>query len=322
MDWWRERGWQFGTCRETQRESRFRFAPCTSAIRSALSIATILCLPKSVAFPGELRLQYSELSALIRSKFGDDVLVVSCDAAAMSLERRGSGGRLKVGFVPRSHGGDDHGGNSRDLLELNIPAFSVLGGRYVACPSRPLSMKFEADAVPGNLQLVFRGRERIAFSIQCQSGACTDAAILPQLVWHTPQIRLSIGVSIDGDLSAQTNSSGSPIGGGAKSLEISEMRISGQLELVCADGWGFAPIVCAAAKSAIGGDLTERVQMAIETWRESVNARGLGFFVELGIGSLIGKADGVDRSALISVENIEGDDYGVRFSFCLQHECE
>lgn len=285
----------------------------------AFALAGICEQREGMAFAGEVRFHYSELALLVRTQMQGRSLVVACGGVA-GLPGRCAGGGSVTLWLAR---GEDLA-DSMAMFSFEAPGFSALGGRYQFRPATPFSLTIDVRARVHGLDLMVASPEDVQLVLACVSGACTSEVLLPRLVWRAPALSVHIGSPARG-LGRGTNPAliagdGAAAGDG-RALEIQDISLSGRFDVVCPQGWGFAPIVCMAVRAAIGDDFSALMRMASRAMRVKANALGLSVLVASALGAADGKAarDGVWGA--LRIATMESDAGGVRISFCLWPEC-
>ncbi len=263
---------------------------------------------------GEIRLQYSEITALAYSLLRAGELKITCSGMPAAGKSCVEARKLQITL-----------GNSPDetrngvVLELDPPTFSFMGGRYEVRPVEPVVLTIDIQTLGNGLQLRAVASDDVHFAAKCVSGACTDAGLLPRLAWRSPQIGLAIRHEIVGEQSGRDGVGGSDVE--SKPLRIGEIRVAGQFEFQCSQSWGLASVICAAARAVVGPDPGGWIRAQFEVLSDEVNARGLGSYASLGLDTVMGRPVGGDGMSRFQIHSIGGDDSGVRISFCILPDC-
>ena len=285
-----------------------------SVILVALAIT---CMPGGMgvgARAGEIRLQYSEIAALVHSLLRAGELKITCSGMPAAGKSCVEARKLQITL-----------GNSPDetrngvVLELDPPTFSIMGGRYEVRPVEPVVLTIDIQTLGNGLQLRAGVTDDVHFSAKCVSGACTDAALLPRLAWRSPQISLVISHEIAGEQSGSDGVGGADVEN--KPLRIGEIRVAGQFEFQCSQSWGLASVICAAARAVVGPDPGGWIRAQFDGLGDEVNARGLGSYASMGLDTVMGNPAGGDGMSRFQIHSIGGDDSGVRISFCILPDC-
>lgn len=270
---------------------------------AATGLAIVLAAVGERAAAGRLVLERGELVSLFDSAFPGGRLAVRC-AAGWAQGVACAGSELVI-----EHAGADGQQTERNptAMRVSVPRIALLGGWYQAVPDTPLALQAHLHAVSGGLQLEVRGGSDARFRLTCVAGACTDDWLVPRIVWRTPSIAI--------DLEAESD--GRPEG----ALRLSLNRLSGHLSLACADGWGLAGIVCAAAGAALGGQLTAYVRVRLAAWMASIDVRELAMRMTAGpVFRLPGNSGA--GGANFTIRDLHAADGGVRILFCLGDACD
>lgn len=259
---------------------------------------------------GEARLLYSEIALLVSSELHE--LIVSCDREALADPRCGAAGKIAVGVA---RDGEQAGA----MLAFDAPAVSLLGGRYALRPSRPFTATVDAKATAGGLNLTIVAGDGVLFTAVCVSAPCVDAALLPAIAWKSAHVSVRFGPENSGKPTTGARDVVGPAVG--KPLQILNVEISGRIELECLQGWGVALLVCAATRAAIGPDVRQHFQAAIEAMRVRINTRGIAFLILSGAGLKAAQRSADRAWRLLRINKLDGDARGVRISFCFWPEC-
>ncbi|MGE3427186.1 MAG: hypothetical protein AB7I44_10455 [Hyphomicrobiaceae bacterium] len=286
--------------------------PLSVLLCCVVSMSYSTWLSAGVVQSGEVRLSFAEIALLVRSQMHARNFIVSC---ARGAEPRPDCDRAGKIFIGVGTDGDHHA--NLHLFELDAPALSSLGGMYVLRPTRPISLTIDAMATSEGLQLTLDSRDDVRFVVECVSGACFGAGMLPLLVWRSPHISARIGVAMGEQRLAETDTAVAY----GRSLEIQQLLVSGHFDLTCLGGWGLAPVICAAARAVIGPDVTWQVRAAINDIGVRVNVNGIASLASSALGTTGVQSGPVGDWRSLRVLSIAGDTRGVRISFCLWPNC-
>lgn len=315
MGWTRARrlvvGWT-ATC-------RVRFGSFLKALLSLLLVLTVVATGAAgtgaKAWGGDLRLGYAEFAELLHGVIGDRYVLVSCAGASERQSECKEKGQIEFGI-----GSEPAFSHAQTLATLEAPQFSLFGGRYQFWPEATFALRIEVRAQVNGLLLIVNVGEDAGFAAVCLAGACTDAALLPRIVWRSGSLSVLVSPAKRSPHVASRSGTPQTESVGA-SLELAAVSISGQFTLVCPGGFGLAPAVCAAIRAAVGSDVTGLVRARIEGARQRVNAKGLGAAVSSVFGGSAGSPDAFPTWLGLRIWEITADTSGVLISFCLPAAC-
>ena len=239
---------------------------------------------------GEIRLDYAEIAHLIELVIGGNRVLVRCARSGS-----GGGGCARDGELAVEVAGwrGLSGDGARRIWRVAAPRFSALGGYYQIVPTAPIVVSVSARAQADGVRLEARAAGEVRFQVQCRSGACTDEALIPPLLWHAPGLVSAIAVrDIDG----------------TTAMGMGRVELSGHFDFACAERWGVGRVICAAAAAASGKRLGARVRAQIAASFASIDVRRLTALVPQQSG--------------FRLRDVRGSAGGVRLLFCVGHDCD
>lgn len=239
---------------------------------------------------GEIRLDYAEIAHLLELMIGGNRVLVRCARSGS-----GSGGCTRDDDLAVEVAGwrGLSGDGAPRIWRVAAPRFSALGGNYQIVPSAPIAVSVSARAQADGVRLEARAAGEVRFRVQCRSGACTDDALIPPLMWHAPGLVVVVAVrAIDGTLS----------------MAPGGIELSGHFDFACSERWGVGRVICAAGAAAFGKRLGARVRAQIAANFAGLDLRRLTALVPQQRG--------------FRLRDVRGSAGGVRILFCVGHDCD
>lgn len=239
---------------------------------------------------GEIRLDYAEIAHLLELMIGGDRVLVRCAQAGSGGRGCARDGELAIevaGWRGLAEGG------AGGVWRVKAPRFSAFGGNYQVVPAAPIVVSVSARAQADGVRLEARAAGEVRFHVQCRSGACTDDALIPSLMWHAPGLVFAIAVR---DIE------------GTAAMGLGQVELSGHFDFACSERWGVGRVICAAGAAAFGKRLGARVRTQIAANFAGLDLRRLTAQVPQQRG--------------FRLRDVRGSAGGVRLLFCVGHDCD
>lgn len=245
------------------------------------ALAAIVCLSllwRTHAAAAELRLGFDDIAAMLER--------IAPIWSARIARDAGSSEGAGAPYVEFAAGRAER---QTLAMRMPLPRVELAAGVYQAAPLGDLTGKLDARAQSGGLTLMVRHLGSVLIAITCVKGACPPQSVLPDIVWHDPQLTAEVAA----------DPTGKPI--------LGRFAVGGTFSASCERSWFPSSVVCEALRPV--------VERAVSSRATALAHAATGGNTQAAVPLVSGLTDAV------RIAWIRADAAGVRVSFCLVPNC-